>query len=679
MNATISTAEPMLLTDRIIIEVYYTKNTGSSVNLTTYFENAYYSFIQSTLNAGTTLLTSNNNWTASNNFVLSPTVPTVISSDNSTKVASTGFVNTALSDIVAIVAPDNSTTLNVVNKVIIENSISNPTQASIILDAINNPTISTIFNNLAGETNNLNLKSIGSGVYINSVCTLGLRPIQYLHNGIEYMKAYNVSNNTYLEVGSNGGVKFLTFGGASTVINANDALSFSLPSNTTAHTKTPNNNSTQVATTAYVATAITNIVYPFVGTASSNLNMNGFNITSPSALTIGNLDINTNLEGVVNVKNDLIVGSGAATVRLFGGDGGDIFDTTTENNIQLRLAGNPRNQIYNAVIPITATAGGIIILPTALNGYYVYIINGSNFDWYIKPQIGEFIGQGLGQGGVGNPSSGILAKAFQSFGFVQLVSAVSYNLIVNEAINGTDASFPSIRCPIMDTGNVLNSVNIGGTIANRVNIGRVGQQVILLGNTLVNYLEATSYLKTPTITALSTSGALTIAGDQIVGGTVGIGSSVSTTTLNGIVKIPNLSTNNFIYRKSPGTQILNNNSSTTILFTDLISSANSVGITYNTISGVFTNTNTSTVMCKVSYTLAYPANASGVRNVQLFSSTLGVSGISEIAATTNIATILNASTIISVPFNGTFSITAFQNSGVNLTVNNRTSIQILVL
>jgi hypothetical protein len=53
----------MLLTDRIIIEIYYDKTGGTSVDLTTYFENAYYSFVQSTLNAGTTLLTSDNNWT----------------------------------------------------------------------------------------------------------------------------------------------------------------------------------------------------------------------------------------------------------------------------------------------------------------------------------------------------------------------------------------------------------------------------------------------------------------------------------------------------------------------------------------------------------------------------------------------------------------------------------------
>ena len=67
LNVTIPTAITCLITDQIIIEIYYTK-TGASVSLYTYFESNYYSFVQTTLNAGTTLLSSNNNWTAENVF-----------------------------------------------------------------------------------------------------------------------------------------------------------------------------------------------------------------------------------------------------------------------------------------------------------------------------------------------------------------------------------------------------------------------------------------------------------------------------------------------------------------------------------------------------------------------------------------------------------------------------------
>lgn len=67
LNVTIPTGITCLITDQIIIEIYYTK-TGTSVSLYTYFESNYYSFVQTTLNAGTTLLSSNNNWTAENIF-----------------------------------------------------------------------------------------------------------------------------------------------------------------------------------------------------------------------------------------------------------------------------------------------------------------------------------------------------------------------------------------------------------------------------------------------------------------------------------------------------------------------------------------------------------------------------------------------------------------------------------
>jgi hypothetical protein len=58
------------LSDRIIIEIFCKSDiNGDTVSkLQTFFEGNYYSFIQTTLNAGTSLLTSNNNWTANNTF-----------------------------------------------------------------------------------------------------------------------------------------------------------------------------------------------------------------------------------------------------------------------------------------------------------------------------------------------------------------------------------------------------------------------------------------------------------------------------------------------------------------------------------------------------------------------------------------------------------------------------------
>ena len=54
---------------------------------------------QSTLNAGTTLLSSNNTWAGSNAFTQFPTAPTASSGDSTTKLATTAFVQGASSNL----------------------------------------------------------------------------------------------------------------------------------------------------------------------------------------------------------------------------------------------------------------------------------------------------------------------------------------------------------------------------------------------------------------------------------------------------------------------------------------------------------------------------------------------------------------------------------------------------
>jgi hypothetical protein len=78
MNLTITSPISLVLTDRLLIGIYITRiRTGSSITVRTYFENSYYSFTQSTLNAGTTLLSSNNTWSGTNNYSLGITCPSI--------------------------------------------------------------------------------------------------------------------------------------------------------------------------------------------------------------------------------------------------------------------------------------------------------------------------------------------------------------------------------------------------------------------------------------------------------------------------------------------------------------------------------------------------------------------------------------------------------------------------
>jgi hypothetical protein len=76
INGTLTAPYTLALTDKIVIKIYLHKD-GTPLLVNTYFQNAYYSFVQSTLNAGTTLLSSNNTFTGTNKFTLGITAPSL--------------------------------------------------------------------------------------------------------------------------------------------------------------------------------------------------------------------------------------------------------------------------------------------------------------------------------------------------------------------------------------------------------------------------------------------------------------------------------------------------------------------------------------------------------------------------------------------------------------------------
>ena len=75
MNVTLATPIACNLNTRLAVRIFV-QNLSSDVAYTvsTYFQNTYYSFIQTSLNEGTTLLTSTNNWTGSNTFKASSNI-----------------------------------------------------------------------------------------------------------------------------------------------------------------------------------------------------------------------------------------------------------------------------------------------------------------------------------------------------------------------------------------------------------------------------------------------------------------------------------------------------------------------------------------------------------------------------------------------------------------------------
>jgi hypothetical protein len=102
MILTIPTAIPLELTDRLYIIIYASYNGSGTKELSTYFEGNYYSFVQTSLNAGTTLLSSNNTWTGTNNFSINPTTPNVIS-PSPTDIINYGQITDLIEPVVTII------------------------------------------------------------------------------------------------------------------------------------------------------------------------------------------------------------------------------------------------------------------------------------------------------------------------------------------------------------------------------------------------------------------------------------------------------------------------------------------------------------------------------------------------------------------------------------------------
>ena len=201
MNLTISTAIDLLLTDRIFIQIYSRRTgiAGGTITLRTYFQNNYYSFTQSTLNAGTTLLSSNNVWTGTNNYAID------IKSNNISSY-STGSINHNL-----WVDSANTDTINIGNT-----NISTVNLKGSIIDlsgtnvSINNANGRTTIGNILGNIN------IRGSIMDLSGTILGINPVNgrtiigntagnvSVRGLIIDLSATNININTGGSAGTNG-------------------------------------------------------------------------------------------------------------------------------------------------------------------------------------------------------------------------------------------------------------------------------------------------------------------------------------------------------------------------------------------------------------------------------------------------------------------------------------------
>jgi len=610
----ITTEIPLDLTDRLYIILYASYNGSGTKELSTYFEGNYYSFVQTSLNAGTTLLSSNNTWTGTNDFLLPPTTPNQVGTPANTDIVNYGTINTLISDsLIPIVstldyyittdspffqyppspptnallqayqyygwyfinsvalrkidwffAPDYAMTvgdvlgvyLNYLNITTTSNDnlpffsiYTKPTGSGDVIPGFAHsvatyianftPTAATpycSFMNISGtqpepfpyghQLGSMILSPVApnpKGDYLPteevlaiSVGTNSTSPVNQVNfimskvgiclaqgNQENILNPQNIINPWVGTATSNLNMSSFSIDASANNLSIGTLTSTGLTLGKSGNTtnilgnlqiNSSSGSSGQVLTSngAGSVPTWTTSTSGWVGTATSNLNMSNYIITATSSLNLGESSKSVVINGAVNTPNALNYGSGANVVVAYGGETNNLYDTTTTNNIETRIAatGGLREQVYNAIISPSASGTGALILPLVKTRYSVYIINGSAYNWTISCQTGEFIIGGLAGAGIPSSSS-ITIKPSQTLGFVQVDGGIlgKFNIFMSEVLQGTSPSFSGATCPTIDTSSTLN---LGASTATGVNLGRTGQTTDLLGNVRVNSSSGSS-------------------------------------------------------------------------------------------------------------------------------------------------------------------------------------------
>jgi len=382
MQATV-TETSMNLTDRILINLDISSN-GAPINtsITTYFENDYYSYVQTSLNDGTNILSSYNTWTGNNDFQ-AVGLKTVSIDSNATALTIGGTTSSSL------VLGKASNTTNIQGNLQIAGLSGSNGQ---VLKS--NGTTTVWGDNWTGTaTSNLNMSSFSIDASANnlSIGTLTSTGLTLGKSG----NTTNIQGNLQIAGAAGTSGQYLTSAGSGSV-----------PTWTTS-------------------------TGGWVGTATSNLNMSSYNITSSSALSIGNTSVATRLIGNVDISNNLTYANG--TLQTYGGTSVG----TTAVSINIGTAYPNPNTDFTLILTGT-TASRVLTMATARAGYKITIYNKSTQTWTLNCAgsdlfYGNFVVFGTGLATFRN---GI--PAGKSFTFLQ--QALEYNLI-NESCSTTATYF----------------------------------------------------------------------------------------------------------------------------------------------------------------------------------------------------------------------------------------------
>jgi hypothetical protein len=627
----------------------------------------------------------NNEFTGTNNFELSPTVPTVSVGDDSTKVATTAFVNTAISNIIPYIDDLGNASGSIH---MAANSIdfvtTNGTQNIINSSSQNiigylGEYIQSIIQSSAGAIGDSNVEIYASKIVASSDISSGGVYTSYTRPADNFKTEISMSMSG--EIPSIGASLSGLFG-PSTPVDIEIKSNLNMKQNSISNI--PSVDSSSALTLG--------------GTTASSVKIGntGNATTIAGTVNIGSAGLTTNINnmagatGTVNILSgagstgtiNLVMGSGAKTVNI-----GSEESTVNIKNLAFTvgnvniMTGNSSSGSINL-----ATGGGV-------NTTKVNIGSGPTTGGIILGNIGNIT---TIAGTVNIGSAGLTTNINNMAGATGTVNIMSGAGSTGTINLGTGTGSTKVNIGTGSTGGIIlgntgNTTTIDGT----VNIGSAG-----LTTNINNMVGATGTVNimsgavsTGTVNIMSGAGSTgtinlgTGTGSTKVNigtgstGVIVIGNTGNTTSIAGTVKLPNLANNNYTFRHHDVDQTVLTSTNTRVRFITVRGGSPAMlGLTYS--DGFFTNSNQSgSLMCYISYSIAYSTNAAGIRYA-VIETTTGLPGSGTMQVDANAATdmFLTGSTILLLPSSAIFHIKTYQNSGSSLTlITPNTSIQVLVL
>lgn len=315
ISGTLTSPYTLLLTDKIVIKIYLHKD-GASQLVNTYFQNNYYSFTQTTLNAGTTLLSSNNDWTGTNNFETLGIKSTSIDSATTLAIGGTTATNVSIGRVGQNVIFDGIIKTNTID-------INNPSTLSICpnsgnlsLGRVGMTTLNAIATNInletaIGSTSSINILN-GGGATTGGSVNIANGATQSTNVNIGSITSTGVVNilggiGNSINIGTGTGARTLSIGSATNVANI-----CGIQINTAQISNTTKITCPELASSA-VGTAVSFYTANQTGTCNfftSNIRTGDLNIqtasTNPNTINIGSATSTTNIRGLTLPSNQFI-------------------------------------------------------------------------------------------------------------------------------------------------------------------------------------------------------------------------------------------------------------------------------------------------------------------------------------------------------------------------------------